>query len=165
MFSFLHRHHRDGRSPSEYASPSSAPPGWAPAPELSHQWGLLNEAPENEYKEAERFCERYPPTPPHLLPSDVVERIEAQGSKAWNLELPTTGNSRFQGHVSSCGQKKGGRAVVHVETKASCKDVSLLSDLPLTAGLYEIQGKVGVYYEVTVYKMEGVIAVGELIAT
>ena len=35
-----------------------------------------------------------------------------------------------------------------------------MSDLPLMAGLYDIHGRRGVYYEVRVNKMEGVVAIG-----
>jgi hypothetical protein len=138
-----------------YAPPADAPPGWAPAPELSHQKGLWNEAPEHEYEEALRFCEQCPSHPPKLLPSDVIERIDKGGCKAW---LPDS--SRFEGKVKS--GEKSGKAAVDIETKSSCKDVSLFSNLPLMAGLYDIEGKAGVYYEVTIHKMEGIIAVGEL---
>jgi hypothetical protein len=141
-------------SPVQYAPPADAPPGWAPAPELSHQKGLWNEALEHEYEEALRFCEQCPSHPPKLLPSDVIERINKGGCKAWSIELPDS--SRFEGKV------KSRQAAVDIETKSSCKDVSLFSDLPLMAGLYDIQGKAGVYYEVTIHKMEGIIAIGEL---
>ena len=35
-----------------------------------------------------------------------------------------------------------------------------MSDLPLMAGLYDILGRRGVYYEVRVNRMDGVVAVG-----
>ena len=41
-----------------------------------------------------------------------------------------------------------------------CKDVCLLSDLPMMAGLYDVQGKIGVYYEILIHRMDGIIAIG-----
>jgi hypothetical protein len=35
-----------------------------------------------------------------------------------------------------------------------------MSDLPLMAGLYDIHGRRGIYYEVRVNRMEGVVAIG-----
>jgi hypothetical protein len=51
--------------------------------------------------------------------------------------------------------------VVRVVTRSDCKDSCIMSDLPLFAGLYEIQGKKGVYYEISIQRMNGVIAIGE----
>ncbi|CAL1712219.1 unnamed protein product [Somion occarium] len=134
-----------------------APPEWAPAPETSHTLGLYNEATDDEYESAERFCEHYPVDQPKLLPSDIVERIESEGCKAWKLEWPRS--PRFVGHVEDTGEK-GGNSAVSVMSKKECRDTCLFSDLPILAGLYDIQGKSGVYYEVVVHKMEGIIAIG-----
>ena len=48
-----------------------------------------------------------------------------------------------------------------METSLECKDVCLLSDLPIVAGLYDIKGKTGIYYEVQIDRMDGIIAIGE----
>ena len=47
-----------------------------------------------------------------------------------------------------------------VVTDKRCKDVCIFSNLPIIAGLYDIKGKQGVYYEVVIRKMGGIIAVG-----
>jgi hypothetical protein len=47
-----------------------------------------------------------------------------------------------------------------VQTTKNTKDTSLLSNFPIMGGLYDVTGKEGVYYEVTVRTMKGVIAVG-----
>ncbi|KAF8966898.1 hypothetical protein BDZ97DRAFT_1805781 [Flammula alnicola] len=132
------------------------PPQWAPAPEESHKYGKWNEAPEEEYEAAEAFCQEYPLHPPRLLPSDVVDKINEIGCKAWGIEVPIS--PRFVGHVQN--DSKGGPGVITVRTAPECKDVCLLSDLPIIAGLYDIQGKVGIYYEIYIAKMDGIIALG-----
>ncbi|TFK37681.1 hypothetical protein BDQ12DRAFT_152393 [Crucibulum laeve] len=159
---------------------SSAPPEWAPAPEVSvrpfslhtpskhslttplppqHQFGKYNEAPEQEYQDAERFCQQYPPNAPRLLPSAAVDAINNVGCRAWGIEIPIT--PRFQGTIQNLhDSKKSDDGVVHIQTYAGCKDVCLLSDLPILAGLYDIHGKTGVYFEVAIHKMDGIIAVG-----
>lgn len=155
-------HHNDqdrsGSSGSSY--PAAAPPAWAPAAEESHDLGLYSDAPEDEVQAGEDFCERCPLERPRLLPSDVVERIEALGCRAWGIERPR--NSRFVGSVgASPGESKGGPAVVRIETVSDkCRDTCLLSDLPLSAGLYDTRGKAGVYYEITIHQMMGTIALG-----
>ncbi|KAL0946015.1 hypothetical protein HGRIS_012292 [Hohenbuehelia grisea] len=153
--------HLKGSFSSHESSSSSAAaqnqlPAWTPAPEISHKFGLWNEAPEDEYEAAEDFCRQYPPEPPRLLPSDGIERINAEGCKAWGLEYPIS--PRFSGKITR--GEKSYPAVIRVETGDKCKDVSILSDLPLIAGLYDIQGKQGVYYEVHINRMDGLIAIG-----
>ncbi len=93
---------------------------------------------------------------PRLLPSDIIDRINAIGCKAWGIEFPIT--PRFSGHVQN--DSKGGPGVVVIHTTADCKDVCLLSDLPILSGLYDIQGKHGIYYEILILKMEGILAIG-----
>ncbi|EGN93962.1 hypothetical protein SERLA73DRAFT_189097 [Serpula lacrymans var. lacrymans S7.3] len=132
------------------------PPQWAPAPETSHVFGLLHEATDDEYTAAEKFCANNPPEAPRLLPSDVVDRIAAEGCRAWGIVTPP--RSRFAGRVQN--DSKGGPGVVRVVTDTACQDTCLLSDLPLMAGLYDIQGKTGMYYEIKINRMDGIIAVG-----
>ena len=50
-----------------------------------------------------------------------------------------------------------------IRTDKRTKDTCLLSDLPILAGLYDLQGKTGVYFEVYIQKMVGIIAIGEFI--
>lgn len=152
-----HDHHHD----QSHHDPE-APPEWAPAPEVSHQYGLRNEASNDDYEAAEDFCNRYPLEPPRLLPSEVVDHINAVGNKAWRLEHPRT--SRFVGSVHNPGESKSDDAVVRVKTSSKCQDTCLLSDLPILAGLYDVKGKQGVYYEVEILEMNvdagGFVAVG-----
>ncbi|OSC97506.1 hypothetical protein PYCCODRAFT_1454894 [Trametes coccinea BRFM310] len=137
----------------------SAPPEWRPAPEASHTTGLYADAPDDEYEAAEQFCRQHLVEPPKLLASHVVERIDALGCRAWGLEVPST--PRFRGSVRNVGgDDKGGLGVVRVVTDKACKDVALLSDLPILAGLYDVHGKLGVYYEVKILRMDGLVAVG-----
>jgi len=140
----------------EHSSGRQSPPEWSPAPERSYDHGLRNDAPEDEFKAAEAWCQKYPVDRPRLLSSDTVERINSMGCRAWGLELPSS--SRFSGRIEN--DVKGGPAVVRVQTTQQCQDVSILSDLPLMAGLYDIQGKSGVYYEILIHQMYGFIAIG-----
>ncbi|EIN04531.1 hypothetical protein PUNSTDRAFT_27034, partial [Punctularia strigosozonata HHB-11173 SS5] len=136
------------------------PPEWTAAPEKSHADGLYNEASDADYEAAEQFCSDHPPDPPRLLPSHTIDRIAAVGCAAWGLDWPN--NKRFVGRISNSSEAKGGQAVTRVETEDACGDTCLLSDFPITAGLYDTRGKAGVYFEVTIDWMDanGVIAVG-----
>ncbi len=143
--------------PGSPTADSAAPPDWAPAPERSHTLGLFNEATNDEFESAERFCSRYPPNPPKLLSSAVAQDVEEQGCRYWGIESPRS--PRFKGAIHN-GDKKGSLNVVTVKTKKDCQDICLFSSLPIMAGLYDIQGKSGIYYEVLVHKMNGIIAIG-----
>jgi Ran-binding protein 9/10 len=68
---------------------------------------------------------------------------------------------RFSGHVQNPSDAKDGSGLVVIKTYARCEDVCLLSDIPIMAGLYDIQGKTGIYFEVSIQKMKGVIAIGK----
>lgn len=152
-----HRPHGQNTTSSHIPTDNAAPPEWTPAPERPHVYGLYNEATDDEYESAERFCRQYPIEPPRLLSSDIVERIDAEGCKLWALESPRS--PRFVGRVEIAGEKRGG--LTRVITEKRCGDVCLMSNLPILAGLYEIQGKSGIYYEVCIRRMEGIIAIGE----
>jgi len=93
-----------------------------------------------------------------------VDRINVLGCKAWGLEQPTFHHPytrrQFCGLIQNLSDIKGGSGMIDVKTYAQCEDVCLLSDLPIMGGLYDIQGKTGVYYEVLIKKMDGVIAIG-----
>lgn len=133
------------------------PPQWTPAAEQSHAYGKYNEATVDEYKEAALFCARVPVERPKLLSSDMVERLSQEGCRPWEMALPSS--SRFKGFVVS-GIDKGGAGVTKVVTDKKCEDVCIFSNLPIMAGLYDIKGKQGVYYEVVVREMIGFIAIG-----
>ncbi|KAF8804414.1 hypothetical protein BYT27DRAFT_7225186 [Phlegmacium glaucopus] len=137
------------RSKLRPGHPVVSPPQWAPAPEQPHEFGKWNDAPGHEYDTAEDFCNRYPLDPPKLLSSHIIDRIDQVGCRAWGIEVPDT--PRFVGGLPG---------VINVQTQSGCKDVCLLSDLPIMAGLYDIQGKSGVYYEVHIEMMDGIIAIG-----
>ncbi|KAF9553857.1 endosome protein [Agrocybe pediades] len=138
---------------------SEAPPEWAPALENSHKYGKLDDAPAEEYRNALEFCKKYPLDYPKMLPSDTVDEINRIGCKAWGIEVPIT--PRFVGHIENYNpDSKGKPAVVSVRTQSKCKDVCLLSTIPIVAGLYDFGRKKGMYYEVYIKKMKGIIAIG-----
>ena len=78
------------------------------------------------------------------------------------MRLPSS--PRFRGHIES-GVDKGGAGVTKVVTDKKCRDVCIFSDLPIVAGLYDTKGKQGVYYEVVIRKMGGIIAIGNPCST
>ena len=135
----------------------SAPPEWTPAIENTHEHGKYQDATFDEYEEAERFCARHHVERPKLLPSEVVEGLSQGGCRLWGMKYPSS--RRFKGHVGS-GAEKEGAGVTKVVTDTKCKDVCIFSSLPIMAGLYDTQGKQGVYYEVVVREMKGIIAIG-----
>lgn len=139
---------------------NSAPPEWQAAPGRSYAYGLKDDATEDEYQNAENFCLQYPPDPPRILPSHALETISQKGCGAWGLEYPQS--SRFAGEIDNPAlrEKSSLPPVVFVQTGKKCKDTCLLSDLPILFGQYDAQGKEGVYYEITIRKMKGVIALG-----
>jgi hypothetical protein len=150
---FLGRHR-----PAEEQHP---PPAWNPAPERSHALGLFNEASDDDWEKAEAFCTTHLPTPPKLLASDVIDRIRALGCAAWDLERPT--DPHFVGHIERSDEIKPGSSgggTWKVRTEKRCRDSCVMSDLPLMGGLYDIHGRRGVYYEVRVNRMDGVVAIG-----
>ncbi|XP_006455777.1 hypothetical protein AGABI2DRAFT_76541 [Agaricus bisporus var. bisporus H97] len=140
------------------SSHSSAPPAWAAAPEQINARGKYADAPEDEYQAAESFCQTYPPYPAQLVPSHIIDNIKSIGEKAWGLSYPTL--NRFSGTIINPTDSKGSSGVVKVTTTPMCGDVCLMSDLPILAGLYGIKGKTGVYYEVLINRMDGLIAIG-----
>jgi Ran-binding protein 9/10 len=77
--------------------------------------------------------------PPRLLASDLVERIEVEGCRAWSLEMPT--HPGFSGRVLDPGASKDGAGVARVITNEGCQDTSILSTFPILGGLYDVGGK------------------------
>lgn len=134
-----------------------SPPQWTPAAEPSNTHGRYQEATFEEYKEAEQFCVRHPVERPKLLPSDTVERLLQEGCRAWGMEFPSS--PRFKGWVDPRINGEGA-GVTRVITERKCKDVCIFSNLPIMAGLYDANGKRGIYYEVVIRKMRGTIAIG-----
>ena len=132
------------------------PPQWTPADEEPHEHGKYTEATFDEYEEAERFCALYPVERPKLLPSDTTVRLSQEGCRLWGMRSPDS--SRFKGRVEHGAEVLAG--VTKVVTNNGCKDVCIFSNLPIMAGLYDVKGKQGVYYEVIIRKMGGIIAIG-----
>ncbi|KAA1469608.1 hypothetical protein DENSPDRAFT_633041 [Dentipellis sp. KUC8613] len=147
-----------GPPPSQF--PAAPPPAWEPAPEATHAHGLFHEASEDDYERAEAFTRHTPEAPPRLLASETLEAIRERGPGVWTLEWPRAEPGRFVGRVDA--DVKGARVAgaTRVRTEAACRDVCLLSNLPLVAGCYGVNRQKGVYFEVQVNRMEGVIAVG-----
>ena len=139
------------------------PPPWKPASERSHKLGLLNEASDDDWTRAEAFCKTHSPTPPKLLPSNVIEDIQLLGCAAWGLEFPS--DPHFVGRVERGDRTKSGSGggAWKVCTEKGCQDTCVMSDLPIMAGLYDIHRRRGVYYEIRVNRMDGVIAIGMLL--
>jgi hypothetical protein len=156
--------HRSHKEPVSYAPPpgpppsQAAPPEWTAAVEPSHDWGLKNEAPETEFEAAERFCEHHLPDPAKFLDSRIVDQIRDERAAAWQLELPPS--SRFKGSVRNT------KDTIYISTHEKCQDVCLLSNLPILAGHYSRVGQSGVYYEITVDRMDSdaVVALGMNVA-
>lgn len=95
------------------------------------------------------------------------------GCRAWSIEWPSS--LRFAGTIQNCrvreeekkgdvdkSKSKSAFGKIYVDTEKKCRETCLMSDLPILAGLYDIQGKDGVYYEVTITRMDGIIAIGKL---
>ncbi|KAG7094305.1 hypothetical protein E1B28_007907 [Marasmius oreades] len=141
---------KEGRS-SKSSHPSAEPPGWAPAQETVHQWGLYNESSEEDYQAAIDFCLRYPLQPPRLVPSNALDVIRQEGSRAWGIQIPSQEIRRFSGKITNISLK--GAPVVIVETDDRCGSFCLMSDLPIMAGLYDVSRQNGVYFEVKIVKM------------
>lgn len=136
----------------------TAPPAWTAAPEVSHTDGLYNEATTEDYEGGKAFCARFPLEPPRFIASAAVESIAEHGCGAWGLVGPQT--SHFVGSIAR-NDAHGLAGAWRIVTGRQCRDTCVLSDLPIIGGMYEVPaGKRGVYYEVTVHAMNGVIALG-----
>ncbi|KAJ3709559.1 endosome protein [Lentinula guzmanii] len=122
----------------------SQPPEWAPAPEASHTYGQYNEASDQEYRDGISYCQKHPLCLTSLISSRFIDQIKSEGAKAWGLDIPRI-------TIDSQGDK--GQNLVHITTDKHCKDYCLLSNLPITAGLYDSSGREGVYYEVIIHEM------------
>ena len=77
---------------------------------------------------------------------------------AWHIEVPDS--HRFRGGINY-------RSGINISTLTNCKDICLLSNLPIIAGHYNWYGQYGVYYEITVNRMDSdaVVAIGMLSQT
>jgi len=117
----------------------------------------------DEEERAKEWVESVGETPPnpHRLPLNVERDIASYGCKLYAIAIPPADGAmkdRFQGHVVLPPRCAYGTS--EVVTKRGCEDVSLLSNFPLHFGLYDRSNLRGVYYEITVGEMNGVIALG-----
>ena len=92
------------------------------------------------------------------LESDVIERLTREGCNAWGMVKPTYPG--FKGRMLSGTDEGGPAGVTKVMTDKQCALSCMWSDLPIMAGSYGIKGKQGVYYEVEIKRMGGIIAIG-----
>jgi Ran-binding protein 9/10 len=128
---------------------------------LKRAHGKYSDAPEDEMGAAEEWSNEHFLEEPRILEAHVVERIKAEGARAWSLEFRSDYciyRDRWTGTIERSSQ-----GLITVSSTASCKDVSLLSTIPLRAGQYKpIKGNFGAYYEVTILKMgtEANISIG-----
>jgi hypothetical protein len=152
-----------------YQPPPNPPPGlpeWSASVSKTYANGLYSDAPEDEYQAGEAFCATHPVEAPRLLSSHIIQSVREQGYACWGLAMPVL--SRFKGIIanvpgvdvaSSSGTTSG---LTTVKTAGGCGDTCIFSNLPIIGGLYQSPpGLRGVYYEVKVHLMEGVIAIGE----
>lgn len=137
--------------------PDDSPPPWAPALGTPHERGKYSDATSDKYEEAEKFCNRFPVNRPVLLSSDIVTRLSEEGCKLWKMEPPQS--LWFRGTVECGTDKKSPAGVTKVVTRGECKETCIFSNLPIMAGLYDTSRK-GVYYEVVIKEMRGIIAIG-----
>lgn len=76
------------------------------------------------------------------------------GAKAWEMQVPTA--PRFKGTISRTEY-----GTTSIRAQRECRETTLLSNLPIMGGLYDVPPEMeGVYFEITVNKMEGVVAIG-----
>lgn len=162
---FWLRHHAD-------RPPSPPPPPWTSAAEQSYEYGRFNEALQQDCNKADVFCARNAVEPSRLLPTTDVDRITAEGTNAWGLEFYITDptfmqRQTFHGSIANQSKLPSGTGVgTKVETTRECKDCCLISNFPFISGLYHrtLGHDKGVYFEVTIHKMNGVIALGHCTA-
>lgn len=159
MQRLLHRfsaRNRDGTSPPEYTA----------AVETPHKEGKRSEATSKSYETAESFCNKYRVDEPKFLPSNLVSELSLEGCTLWSMELPEPADDeRFKNQVNYKAVSITSAGVIRVASTSGCKDTCIFSNWPIIAGLYATNGKKGVYYEVKILKMEGVIAIGNAIAS
>ncbi|KAG9316011.1 hypothetical protein JVU11DRAFT_3672 [Chiua virens] len=144
------------------------PPAWTSAPELSRVYGRFNEASEEDCDRGDAFCAQNAIEHSRLLPSSDIDGITEQGCNAWSLEFhitdPTFRQRRtFDGTIRNQSKTYDGTGIItKVETTKECNDCYLISNLPFVGGLYyrpQAHDR-GVYFELTIQKMRGVIAIG-----
>lgn len=114
---------------------------------------------------ADQFCAWTALEPARPLPSTDIDRIARESCNAWGLDFRITDPSSvqretFQGTIHNQSKFRGTGIVIKVKTTKACKDCCLVNTLPFICGLYHrppVRGR-GVYFELTIQKMNGVIA-------
>lgn len=156
-------------SGSPSSSSTTNPPPWTAGVEAVHEWGLLSDAPDCEYKAGEEFCndvENAVDTP-HPLRSYQIDDIREKRGAAWCMEPPQiplwSGISAFPALKQPRWSGTVDPTSAHIVTSSYCKSVCLLSNLPLIGHYYNVssESKGGVYYEVKIMQMAGVISIGK----
>lgn len=144
-------------------------PEWSASKSQSYADGLYDDAPDDEYKAAEKFCATHPLEPPRLIASHQIQSIQERSQACWGLDVPRL--SRFRGNiqnisgVADVSASTGMSGLSIVQTVKESGDTCIFSNIPLMCGLYHpTQGLRGFYYEVKVHLMDGVIAVGKVIS-
>ena len=101
--------------------------------------------------QAAEFCLRNVPPPAkcNKVPGDCGE---------WRMDEPPYRG--FEGTITSGIDEGGPAGVTKVVTSEKCELSCMRSNLPIMADSCNIEGKEGVYYEVVIRKMEGIIAIG-----
>jgi len=157
--------HRDRGHSSSHIRTSPDLPEWSASVSRSHEFGLYSDAPKDECQAAEVFCATHVLEAPRLLPSHIIQSIREQGCACWGFDKPYL--NRFEGTIvndsrdGTAGSSGTTCGLTTVETTGRCGDTCIFSNLPIMGGLYQAPPDLrGVYYEVKVYYMEGVIAIG-----
>ncbi|KZT09168.1 uncharacterized protein LAESUDRAFT_647340 [Laetiporus sulphureus 93-53] len=127
----------------------------------------------NSNSDATKFCSEHPVDEPNDYEGAYSGTIHRQGTGAWCLQYRF---DYFDGTVdhreddqpgendeaceSGDSDESDAAGVIRVNTTDNCKQCCLMSDLPFIAGKYGIQKSAGVYYEVKIKEMGGIIALG-----
>lgn len=154
---FLDRLLGKGKGRESRPSDDVPPPQWTAAPEQSYESGKYSDATTERYESGERFFvvqSRLDP-PPRFLKLDTAAPMS---SKHWRMEFPKSPSAK--GRVGSIFVTRNPTGMTKIVTKKKCEDTCIFSNLPIMAGLYDIVGQKGVYYEVVIKEMIGVIAIG-----
>ena len=112
-------------------------------------------------RDQEEFHEDYAPEvyKPQLLPSSIAKELRKKKEKhrceIWGI---VTIERYFKGQCKGMG-------MTTVVSNRECEVHCIRSNWPIMAGLYDTNGKSGVYYEVNIIRMEGRIAIGNAIAS
>ncbi|KAF7985955.1 hypothetical protein HWV62_43904 [Athelia sp. TMB] len=163
-----------GPPPAAFAAP---PPEWTATAARSDQWGLLSDAPDTEYEDAEVFCRQEYVSTRHFLEETwyAPDRVD-RGLPPWGLQQVDYNpeiygyTGRFDGVISnSLSHDRNpfhpASGSIRVQTTSNSKSSCLLSTRPilpfLSAGSSISTTQHGVYFEIrNIDCMEDAIAIG-----